>query len=580
MMATLRPFVRSLWGEHRGAMVAVSATTFALSLTEGAGLLLLLPMLRLAGVSLGEGASDRWASTMEAWLRDIGIAPTLTGVLAAVVFVVTARAALQLVLAEWNARLEADVAGRLRERLFEAVVRLPWARFTGERPASLVHALGPQVDDVHSALLLLLETASLAAAVAAAALVALLVSPGLTAVIAVAGLALFALAHVLRAPGRAAGDEMLDASLASTARVSELLGAMKMIHAYGAEARAMGAVADDTRAWLRLSQRFARRRAVVAFALTVLSVTMLAVLVWIAVAVSHAAPATLLLLLLLYARLVPRLAELQSAWSALMQALASFAALSTLLARCDAARVAAASRHADGRFPKEEARRAAPAPPPDAPHAPPQLELRGVMVRYPPDPRPVLRACSARFPAGALTAVVGATGAGKTTLGDVLLGLLVPDAGEVLVDGVPLSHVEPARWRERVGYLAQEPMLVHGSIRDNLRFARPEATDAELAVALNAAACDFVARFHEGLDAPIGDRGVLLSGGERQRLALARALLREPDLLVLDEATSALDAETEARILHTVRALRGRCTVVFCTHRAAVRAAADHVVEL
>jgi ATP-binding cassette subfamily C protein len=137
-----------------------------------------------------------------------------------------------------------------------------------------------------------------------------------------------------------------------------------------------------------------------------------------------------------------------------------------------------------------------------------------------------------------------------------------------------------AQWCSRVGYLAQEPMLLHGTIRENLTFARPGASDDDMRAALEAAACDFVESLPLGLDSPLGDRGVLVSGGERQRLALARALLRQPDLLVLDEATSALDAETEQRILATVRALRGRCTVVFCTHREAPRATADRVIEI
>lgn len=569
-MTSLRPFARVLWREHRTAMLMVGATSLALMLTEGAGLLLLIPMLRLVGVSLGDGASDRIAGVMEGALRAAGVAPTLAGVLAAVVVVVVARAAMQLLLARWHARLEAEVVGRLRERLFTAVVRLPWARFAGERPAALVHAMGPQVDDVHSALLMLLQSASLAAAVLAAALVAVLVSPLLTGVVAAAGGVLFAAAHALRAPGRAEGERLLDASTGLFARISELLGGMKMIHAHGAEDRAVRAVADDARGWTALTMGYAWRRARVSFALAVLGVVMLAVLVWVAVAVVHLAPATLLLLLLVYARLVPRVSELQALGSAIAQTLASFDSLAALLARCDAARAATDDERAPDAA-TNASRRGGRAP---------AIEVRDLTVRYPGSARAILEGFSAHVPAGALTVIVGETGAGKTTLADVLLGLLAPEAGAVFVDGEPLGSLPRAAWRARVGYLAQEPMLMHGTIRENLCLARATATDDELHAALRAAACDFVTRLQLGLDAPVGDRGVLLSGGERQRLALARALLRQPDLLVLDEATSALDAETETRILETVRALRGRCTVVFCTHRAAVRAVADYVITV
>ncbi|MHB1097526.1 MAG: ATP-binding cassette domain-containing protein [Gemmatimonadaceae bacterium] len=586
MIAALRPFVRALWGEHRLAMLVVGGASLALMLTEGAGLLLLIPMLRLVGVALGDGASDRVADAMESALRAAGVAPTLLGVLAAVVLVVIARALLQLVLARWHARLEAQVVGRLRERLFTAVVQVPWARFAGERPAALVHALGPQVDDVHSALLMLLDAVSLAAAVLAAVVVALLVSPALTGVVALAGAVLFVAARALRAPGRAEGERLLAASTGLFARISELLGAMKMIHAHGAEDRAASAVAGDTRAWSRLTQDVAQRRALVSFALAVLGVVMLAGLVWWAVAVAHLAPATLLLLLLVYARLVPQLSQLQALWSELAQSLASYASVVALLARCDAARAASAHGGAQGEVMRAEM---ADAPRADGPgvrgaargeRRAPAVEVRGITVRYPASERAILAGFSATCPPGELTVVVGETGSGKTTLGDVLLGLLPPESGAVLADGVPLSTLPRDAWRARVGYLAQEPMLFHGTIRENLLFARPSATDAQLDAALAAAACDFVARLPDRLDAAVGERGVLLSGGERQRLAFARALLREPDLLVLDEATSALDAETEARILQTVRALRGRCTVVFCTHRAAVRAVADVVIQL
>ncbi|MBA4070297.1 MAG: hypothetical protein C0497_00415 [Gemmatimonas sp.] len=564
-------------------MLVVGTATAALMLTEGVGLLLAVPMLRLVGVALGAGASDRVADALEAALRALGVTPTLAGVLLAVVAVVTARAALQLLLTSAQARLEAEVVGRLRQRLFAAVVQLPWARFSGERPAALAHALGPQVDDVHAALLMLLDAASLAAAVAAAATVAVVVSPVLTAVVALAGVLLVLAARALRAPGRAEGERLLEAATTLFAHVSELLGAMKMIHAHGAESRAVGTVAADTRAWSALTLHYARSRAATSFALAVLGVAMLAALIWGSVVPFGIAPGTLLLLLLVYARIVPRLSELHVLWSRISQALASFDAISGLLARCESARATADDARSgfaltDGGAAGRERNAYAAGVTPVG--SGPGLELRNVTVRYPTGERPVLSRYTAYFPGGLLTAVVGPSGAGKTTLGDVLLGLLVPEAGEVLVDGVPLASIPRDAWRSRLGYLAQEPMLVHGTIRENLLFARPSATDAQLTAALAAAACDFVARLPQRIDAPVGDRGVLLSGGERQRIALARALLREPQLLVLDEATSALDAETEWRILQTVRALRGRCTVVFCSHREAVRAEADQVIEL
>lgn len=185
------------------------------------------------------------------------------------------------------------------------------------------------------------------------------------------------------------------------------------------------------------------------------------------------------------------------------------------------------------------------------------------------------------FRAGEITAIAGPSGAGKSTLADVLLGLLEPAAGAVLVDGLAVDDANRRRWRRSCGYVPQDPYLFHDTIRANLVWARPGAGDAALWRALElAAAADFVAGLPQGLDTVVGDRGSGLSGGERQRIALARALVGEPTLLVLDEATSQLDADNERLIVASLRSLRGRVTVVAVAHREAVLAAADRVVSL
>jgi ATP-binding cassette subfamily C protein len=180
--------------------------------------------------------------------------------------------------------------------------------------------------------------------------------------------------------------------------------------------------------------------------------------------------------------------------------------------------------------------------------------------------------------AGRTTAIVGTSGAGKSTVADLAMGLLSPDAGHVLVDGVPLTAGRLSAWRHSIGYVPQDGFLLHDSIRRNMLWACPTATDAEIWQNLEtAAAADFVAKLAGGLDTVVGDRGVRLSGGERQRIALARALLNRPSLLILDEATSALDSANEQQILDAVARLRGQLTILLITHRLSTVRQADAI---
>ena len=193
----------------------------------------------------------------------------------------------------------------------------------------------------------------------------------------------------------------------------------------------------------------------------------------------------------------------------------------------------------------------------------------------------ILEAVSMTLPAGAFIAVVGASGAGKTTVADLIIGLLRPQRGEVWIDDVPLGEIDAAAWRGMIGYVPQETFLFHDTVMANVTLGEPGISRADVKTALSRAeAWAFVAALPDGMDTMVGERGARLSGGQRQRVAIARALVRDPALLILDEATTALDPETEAGIVATVKRLTGRLTVLSISHQPAMQDAASVVYQL
>jgi ATP-binding cassette subfamily C protein len=203
-----------------------------------------------------------------------------------------------------------------------------------------------------------------------------------------------------------------------------------------------------------------------------------------------------------------------------------------------------------------------------------------VTIAYESRDTPALNQVSVTFPAKTTTAIMGASGAGKSTLADVVMGLLAPDQGEVRVDGIRLSDAERMRWRHSVAYVPQEVFLFHESIRNNLLWGNANATQNDMQRVLQMAAAEFVFNLPQGLDTVVGDGGVRLSGGERQRIALARALLKHPSLLILDEATSALDVDNEARVRDAIEKLHGDLTMIIIGHRLPTLEHADQVIVL
>jgi subfamily B ATP-binding cassette protein MsbA len=208
------------------------------------------------------------------------------------------------------------------------------------------------------------------------------------------------------------------------------------------------------------------------------------------------------------------------------------------------------------------------------------VEFQDVTFEYVPGVE-VLKHVSFVATAGSTTALVGSSGSGKSTMIGLVMAFSHPKAGRVLVDGHDIAHMRLRDYRSHVGVVMQDNFLFDGTVRENIAFSKPGASDAEIRAAARIAHCDeFVDRFAQGYDTVVGERGVKLSGGQRQRVAIARAILADPRILILDEATSSLDSESEALIRDGLRSLRRGRTTFVIAHRLSTVESADQILVL
>ncbi len=564
MFKAVLAYTKSLAAVARWRLGYTFALVVISSLTEGLGLALLLPTLQLAGVDIGSGsAAGRYAAVVREGFGVVGLRPTLALMLALFVGIICVRALVIRAQGMAITVLSETFAQHLRQRLFEAVSGANWLFICKSRSSDFVHALTNEVDRASGAAHQGLYTVSGAAVAAIYIAASLILFPASTLLM----LALCAvLGLLLRAKTRtvySVGSEVSDVTNSVYAAAIEHFQSIKTAKMYGARRRTCnifsGLTREMTAAGLRLTNEQLSADAWFEIGSAVMMGGMLLVAIkWMAVS-----PAEVLILLVLFARVLPRIRSVQTTYRGFVGLLPGFATVTRIEEQCRAA------AEPDGEVGQPLEFRSA-------------VRLENVFFTYPPSTTPVLRGIDLMIPVGRTVAIVGPSGAGKSTIADLVMGLMPAGSGRIIVDGAPLNQARSLSWREGIGYVAQDTFLFHDTVRANLLWARPDATENDLRDALRKAAADeFVARLPQGIDTIVGDRGATLSQGERQRLALARAILRQPRLLVLDESTNSLDSENEARILGAIEQMQGGITTVLIAHRLSTIRWADliYVIE-
>ncbi|MCP5197401.1 MAG: ABC transporter ATP-binding protein [Gammaproteobacteria bacterium] len=562
MRSDFKAYTRSL-ATYAGFRLYLVLLIMILSgLAEGASLLMLIPLLRILGINTQNDLGGSSESQLE---KFFSIAPiTLTTILSVFVFVLIAKALLNRWREIMLTELWLGFVDYLRIKVFSAISRADWLFLLRKRKSAIIHTLAADLTHVGDGTYYFLELVVSFFLALVYILVALYLSVASTSLALSTGILLIVIVRPQSNRARDLGIIVSSSNANVFNIISDFLDGLKLAKSHGAERQYACSFSSSISRLREYRLQFVRSYTIANVIHQVGSAVSLALLLYISFDVLYVPMAELLALIYIFSRLAPLLSRLQQNYQHTLHMLPAFESAIELQSESESAKDAGYECNSS------------------SPILSKCITLSNLYFRYNKSvDKNALENVSATIPARKITVLIGHSGSGKSTFADILLGLLTPTAGIIKIDDEILDPTNLGNWRRSVAYLPQDSFLFPGTLRSNLLWARPEASEHILWDVLKMASADqFVAKMPNKLDTVIHDRGENLSGGERQRIVLARALLLKPQLLILDEPTSALDSDNELRVIDTIKRLSSEYTIVIVSHNSTIIEQADQIIVL